>query len=352
MGLYRRKDSSVWWMSFSFQGKQYQKSTGTEDKKIAQRIYDVIKGKTASGKWIPEEMLIEKKYTFSQLAQKYSEWCLGRQRSFRKWKSYVIKHLSDRFNDMELNEFDTYTVETMQSEILKKNRTAATANRCRAVLMHMFAKAVEWDMVSEEVLKKIRRAKPLKGEKRRLRFLSLQEVERLINSCDEHLKPIVITALNTGMRKGEILSLKWANVDLNHGFILLDMTKNGERREIPINETMRNVLYSLDRRLDVPYVFYDKATGKPYQDVKRSFAGASRRAKITDFRFHDLRHTFASHLVMSGVDITTVKELLGHKTLTMTLRYAHLAPTHKIEAVKKLDGLSVEKNKFLEAKTK
>lgn len=351
MGLYRRKDSSVWWMSFSFQSRQYQKSTGTEDKKLAQRIYDVVKGKTASGKWIPEDMQIDKKeYTFSEFAEKYSDWCQGRQKSFKKWKSYVIKQLVDRFNNMELNTFDSHTVEAMQSDILKRNRTPATANRTRAVLMHMLTKAAEWDMVAEEVVKKIRRAKSLKGERRRLRFLSREEMERLINACGEHIRPIVITALNTGMRKGEILSLKWVNVDLHHGFILLDMTKNGERREIPINDTMSDVLHGLNRRLDAPYVFYDNATGKPYQDIKRSFASALRRAKVTDFHFHDLRHTFASHLVMSGVDITTVKELLGHKTLTMTLRYAHLAPSHKVEAVKKLDGLNTEKNRFFEAK--
>lgn len=142
------------------------------------------------------------------------------------------------------------------------------------------------------------------------------------------------------MRKGEILSLKWDNVDLKHGFILLDRTKNGERREIPINNTLeahflnRNMI----RRLDISYVFYDPVNGKPYQDVKRSFKTALRKAGIRDFHFHDLRHTFASHLVMAGIDITTVKELLGHKTLTMTLRYAHLAPSHKVKAVDILDN--------------
>ncbi|MDI6793141.1 MAG: site-specific integrase [bacterium] len=149
-----------------------------------------------------------------------------------------------------------------------------------------------------------------------------------------------MTALNTGMRKGEILTLKWDQVDLKHGFILLDEsdTKNGERKEIPINETLRQTLQRIMRQLDVPYVFYDPATGKPYQDVKTSFKTAVRKSKIRDFKFHDLRHTFASHLVMAGVDITTVKELLGHKTITMTLRYAHLAPSHKVKAVDLLDS--------------
>jgi integrase len=140
------------------------------------------------------------------------------------------------------------------------------------------------------------------------------------------------------MRKGEILGLKWDNVDLKHRFILLDKTKNGDRREIPINDTLRGIFQGIARRLDVPYVFFDQSTGKAIQDVKRSFSSACRRAGIRDFHFHDMRHTFASHLVMAGIDITTVKELLGHKTLTMTLRYAHLAPSHKVNAVDILDS--------------
>ena len=166
-----------------------------------------------------------------------------------------------------------------------------------------------------------------------MRYLCKEECQALVNACSSHLKPIVITALNTGMRRGEILSLKWENVDLKHGFILLDKTKNGERREIPINDTLRAALTGIQRRLDVPYVFYGPSTALPYGDIKNSFNGACRRAGIRDFHFHDLRHTFASHLVMAGIDIATVRELLGHKTLTMTLRYAHLAPSHKVKAV-------------------
>jgi len=193
-------------------------------------------------------------------------------------------------------------------------------------------------MVEEETLKRVRKVKLLPKNNRRLRYLSKEECQKLIDACDPHLRPIVITALNTGMRKAEILNLRCDQVDLKHGFILLEITKNGERREIPINHTLRKTLMALPRCLDTPYVFFDLRTGKPYKNIKRSFASTCKRAGIKDFRFHNLRHTFASHLVMAGVDLTTVKELLGHKTLTMTLRYAHLAPSHKIKAVNVLDS--------------
>jgi len=122
---------------------------------------------------------------------------------------------------------------------------------------------------------------------------------------------------------------------------------NGERREIPINDTLRETLNKLPRHFVekdekkevVPYLFRDTNTLKPYASVKRSFGTALTHAGIADFHFHDLRHTFASQLVMNGVDLTTVKELLGHKYIKITLYYAHLAPAHKRNAVSALDSL-------------
>jgi len=193
-------------------------------------------------------------------------------------------------------------------------------------------------LLDEDTLKRVRRAKQLQENNRRLRYLSREDCQELIEACRPHIRPIVVTALNTGMRREEILSLEWEkHIDLRHGFILLDVTKNGERRQIPITPMLRETLQGILRRVGVPYVFVDR-DGKRFKDVKTSFNGALCRVGIKDFHFHDLRHTFASHLVMGGVDLATIKDLLGHKDFKMTLRYSHLAPAHKTAALAVLDG--------------
>jgi integrase len=361
-GIYKR--GNVYWIAYAgLDGKVLRESSKSEKFRDAETLLIKQRQSIRDGK-MPEIKRIGN-HTFNDLVTDYLKWA-ERQRA-SKQKGLVVAQLKERFGPLPLRRFDTRLVETYQSErlqggnkVLKSKEVVAnkpgTINRHVSILKHMFTKAVEWDMVEDETLKRIRRAKLLEENNRRLRFLSTEECGTLLNACDKHLKPIVIMAMNTGMRKGEILSLKWDNVDLNSGFILLDsgMTKNGERREIPINATLRTTLQELfkgtsdrPRRIDVTNVFYRvvyddptekaKSTGKAFVNVQKSFSAACRRAKLKDFRFHDLRHTFASQLVMAGIDITTVKELLGHKTLTMTLRYAHLAPSHKVKAVDILD---------------
>jgi integrase len=149
-------------------------------------------------------------------------------------------------------------------------------------------------------------------------------------------------ALNTGMRKGEILNLKWDGVDLLNRVILIDndKTKNGKSRKIPINDTLYKTVFAVSkvRRINVPYVFYNPDTLKPFRDIEKGFRSALKKSHITDFRFHDLHHTFASQLVMGGVDLVTVRDLMGHKDIKMTLRYSHLSNSHLIEGVKVLDS--------------
>ncbi len=340
-GLYKR--GTVWWIRYAgLDGKiRYESSRSTSFKKALSRLINRKKDIEDGKEPIPIKKIAN--HTLNELANHYLAWA-ERQKSYRS-KAGFVRQLSKAFGNIPLRRFTTRLVEEYQSTGLSNGKAPATVNRHIATLKHMFTKAVEWEMVEEELLKKVRRVKLLPENNRRLRYLSKEECKALVEACKPHLRPIVVTALNAGMRKEEILSLEWEkHIDLKHGFILLNVTKNGDRREIPINQPLRETLRGIVRRLDSPYVFVD-GEGKRFKDIKRSFKSALKITGIKDFRFHDLRHCFASHLIMAGVDITTVKELLGHKTLTMTLRYAHLAPSHKVKAVETLaDTLGAETN--------
>jgi integrase len=328
-GLYKR--GNVWWIRYADGfGSIVRESSHSTKFKDAEDLLLGRKKTIREGKE-PDPIKRIPNYTFHQLADEYLKWC-ERQRSFRSKKGFILQ-LKEAFGNLQLRHLNTKLLEQYQTDRINKGNKPATVNRLIATLKHCIHKGYQWEMLSEETLKRVRNVKLLEENNRRLRYLSQSECQTLIHNCQGSTRGIVVTALNTGMRKGEILGLKWEQVDLRHGFILLDKTKNGERREIPINETVKGVLQSKLRRVDIPYVFYDSCSGKRYQNIKRSFNTALRRAGIRDFRFHDLRHTFASHLVMAGVDITTVSRLLGHKSLTMTLRYSHLAPSHMIKAV-------------------
>jgi integrase len=333
-GLYKR--GSVYWCCYKDLTGAIKRET-TKTSNYDKAVEFLTERKFNVQKEIEPEIVKQVNYVFRELADKYDVWS-QRQKGYYK-KRYFIKDLLNIFGDYSLKSFTTLIVENFQNERLQRGNKPATVNRIVGVLKHCLHKGLEWDMLGENVYKKVVRVKPLKMNNKRLRYLSVGETQVLLNSCSEHLRPIVIMALNAGMRRGEILNLKWDNVDLKHGFILLDITKNDERREIPINGTLRNTLEALPRRIDGGYVFYDPKTGERYQNVKKSFATALRRAGIRDFHFHDLRHTFASHLVMAGIDITTVSKLLGHKGLAMTLRYSHLSPQHFTKAVDVLDNV-------------
>jgi integrase len=330
--LYKR--GNVYWFDFQIQGTRYRKSTGKSKRRDAENVFHAEREKAKAGE--SSDVQEVKAYKLVELAKEYLKWA-ERQRSYKD-KKRGIRQLIEVFGNHDVKDLNTREIEQWQSKRLKYNKPS-TVNRLLATLKHMVNKGTQWGMASDGALKQVRNVKLLPENNRRLRFLSIEECQRLIECCHKDLKPIIVVALNTGMRRGEIFNLKLEQVDLRHGFILLDTSKNGERREIPINTTLEYLFKEMQpRSVESEYVFTGK-TGKPLTDIKKGFHTALRRAGIHDFRFHDLRHTFASQLVMAGIDITSVKELLGHKSLTMTMRYSHLSPGHKRKAVHVLDRL-------------
>ncbi len=195
----------------------------------------------------------------------------------------------------------------------------------------MFNKAVEWGRLESSPVKNVKKFKEPNSKER---ILCPDEMKRLIDAANNHLEPILIIALNTGMRRGEILSLKWENIDLSKRCIHLEDSKSGKSRDIPMNGLVIEVLSVIAQNSE--YVFPNPRTGGPIEDVKTAFKTACERAKIKGLRFHDLRHTAATRMVEAMVDLVTVSKILGHSSIQMTMRYAHPTPENMRRAVERL----------------
>jgi integrase len=222
-----------------------------------------------------------------------------------------------------------------------KPRAPATVVRYMAALSHAFTTAVqEWGWLDDSPMRKVRKPSLPRG---RVRFLADDERARLLQACKEssnpYLYPVVVLALSTGMRQGEIMGLTWNVVDLNRGRAILHETKNGERRAVAIAGHALEQLKELskERRIDSILLFPPKeiAPQKPQKpmDLRAPWLTALKKAGIEDFHFHDLRHSAASYLAMNGASLAEIAEVLGHKTLQMVKRYAHLSEGHTARVV-------------------
>jgi len=281
-----------------------------------------------------------KKTTVGKMCEEYLEYAKTNHLSWKSDRSRLKTLVHFWGPHTQLDQISTRQIERFKASRLVRVKSS-TLNREISLLKRLLNVAIEWGHLYENPARQI---KPLREDNRRLRYLIKEEIDRLETAASRHLRPIIILAVNTGMRKGEIFNLKRSYVDLKNRFIEVIKSKNGEKRVIPINKTLLEALHQLPRRIDSPYVLPGKE-GKKRTDCKKSFRTAMKKAEIEDFCFHDLRHTFASHLVMAGVPLLTVAELLGHKNIEMTKRYSHLSPNHKAAAVRLLDKMPSEASK-------
>lgn len=325
--------SRIYWVSYRDpNGRTKQKRIGPS--KTAAEIFEkkvkveVVEGKYIDRKEVPKVLMKD------FIEESYTPWCKANNRGYES-KKFFIAEIERLWGAKNLDELTDEDVERYKWQMLKAKKTVMF-NRVLATISHLYSIAVEFGKIERSP---ITTAKKRIKEKGRLRYLLPGDVEKLLGNCPERLKSIVITALHTGMRKGEILSLRLGvNLDLDKRHISLARTKNDEPRYIPINETLFEALAPLaEEKEPGAFLFARKCNGSPFGDIKKGFTAAVDRAKIEDFHFHDLRHTFASNLVMNGADLFAVKELLGHKDIKMTMKYAHLSPEHRTMAVKVLD---------------
>jgi integrase len=303
------------------------------------------------------------------LKDHFEPWALEHHKRGKETTQRLRAVFAD-FLTTKLSDLSPWMFEKWRTTRLKKTGAKpATVNSHLAMLKAALAKAVAWHLLQTNPLADV---KPIKADKTgRVRYLTPAEEERLrkaLTARDDkrrarreqanawrrergyaewpadnanHLTPIVLLALNTGLRKGEILALCWADVDLAAARLTVrgEGAKSGQTRHVPLNTEAVGVLrdWKAATAADVTeYVFTGRNEGEALDDVKKAWLPLIKAAKVERFVFHDLRHTFASKLVMAGVDLNTVRELLGHADIKMTLRYAHLAPEHKAAAVAKL----------------
>jgi integrase len=338
MGVFKKGKN--WYVDYYLKGKRKRKKVGPS-KKLAEQVLKDIQVKIVKGEYLG--MLEEKKVLFKEFAGIYLDYSRTNKSpsTFRR-EQVIFRGLTAYFGEKYLFEINSQLIEEYKAMRLQKGVVPATINREMSCLKHLFSKAVEWRCINRNPGHGVKRLKEPPG---RIRYLEVKEVERMMRAIEvlpqgtgRYLRPIVLVALNTGLRKSEILQLRWQDLDFQEKRITVLKTKNNELRVIPMNETVFQELGRIDRHPESEYVFYNR-NGEPYDNVRKSFDRVLKISGINDFRFHDLRHTFASHLVMNGCNIRTVQQLMGHKDIKMTMRYSHLSKAYLQEAVGKLDML-------------
>ena len=338
-----------------------QKRVSPETGKVSYRVMIRLRGhpiqsatfelKTSAKKWAQatEAAIREGRYfktaesrrhTLSELIWKYIEKVLPLKKSCRD----QFRHL--RWWD---NEIGAYVLADLtpgliiesRDKSLSENRTRSTANRYMSSLSHVLTIAVkEWGWLETNPMRKISKLPEPRG---RTRFLTDMERTRLLEACKDSsnslLYPAVVLAISTGARRGEIMSLTWDQVDFEREVIILHETKNNQRRVLPLKGHALQVLQEHNKTQNNDYrlVFPGERNPNLPCDLNRQFKNALRKADIDDFRWHDLRHSTASYLAMNGTSLAAIAEILGHKTLSMVKRYAHLSEPYTANEIESMN---------------
>lgn len=312
-------------------------SSITKAKEWGSRTENEIK----DGKYLSK--VKSKQHTVNEMIDKYIISVLPRKPKVeRDWTRY-LNTMKELLGNYSLFEATPSQIAEARDKIanVRTNRgglrSASTVNNHLKALSSVYGYAVdEWEWLDANPMRKVKKLPEPKG---RVRYLENNEREQLMEACkaanNPYLYTVVMLALTTGARKMEILSLTWKQVDLVNNRVILEDTKNNERRSLPIVKIVHPMLKELYKNKKCDLVFPSKDLLKPF-DITRSWRNAVKKAELKDFRFHDLRHTAASYLAMNGASMGEIADVLGHKSLQMTKRYSHLSDAHKKSVVESM----------------
>lgn len=347
------KKAGKWYYQFMLNGeRKHGLCPGASDKKKADEYENAIKFRLAQQQngVIPRE---EKNVLLIKLIRIYERYAKNNKKSYNR-DVYTLKVIRKFFGDnFIVQKITPQKIEEFKEYLINDRKVKnSTINKYLMVFSKMFNLGIDNEMLTKNPIAKISK---LKEDNHKIRYLTKEEEKRLFFEIEKeykvmdkytrkskyiqpylYLKPIVIIALQTGMRKGEILNLKWSNIDFQQGFIELLETKSGKSRKIPISGTLRSIFSELDKTTE--YVFLNPLTNQPYTTIQKAFSSLLKKANIKNFRFHDLRHTVATRLVEKGIDLVVVQEILGHSKISTTQRYAHPVPERKTTAIEILDS--------------
>jgi integrase len=322
MALYQR--GQIWYADFYANGKRVQESTGTANRREAQKFLDVRLSESHRGVYVKPVHA-----SLNELWERYIGYAKAHKRSWKR-DEQMYAQLSGFFGPAALDAITPLKVEEFQQHRVRQV-TPASVNREVALLKHMFNVAERWDLYRGT--NPVRLVRFLPENNLQFQTLSHQQERTLLACCPAYLQDVIVFGLNSGLRCGDVFSLKWNQVDLEQRRLNLLIQKTLKPISIPINDAAFGVLNAWYGIRKCPYVFYNHMTGDRFRDLKAGFKLACKQAGLKGVTWHTLRHTFASRLIRSGTDIVTVKELLGHSTIVVTMRYAHTNDETKTRAV-------------------
>ena len=344
MPVYKQQNSRNWLVEFVVENRRYRRSSGTTIKRTAEALERKWRQEVHEGRFLGRE---PKPMTLGEAADRYYETVIATRPTRKKSKeaeAYALARVKqDLGEDTLLSALETPVLAEWRDRLLKEKKAPATVNRYLAILRAILNRAYsDWGALSE-----VPQVRLLPFRNQRDRVVTEEEEIRILRHSAPHLRPLVIFLLDTGARLSEALDVTWADVGLpesGRGRVRLMRTKSGRLRHIPLTRRLSDLLSSLKPEESKPRepVFLYKAPGAveavPFRNPTRAWKSALMRAAVDcTLRLHDLRHTFASRLVSRGVPLYDVSKLLGHQSISMTQRYAHLSPTTFDAAIQQLE---------------
>ena len=334
MGLYRR--DKFFWFSICYQGKRIQESLKTDNRRLAEKFHAKVLTDIVEGRYFEKPVDI----TVNEVLERYmKEFSPLLSPTSHERNQQVVSHFKSVFGEYLIKDVTPSVLSQYKAERLQKV-LPSTVRKELAFLRRVFNIAIdEWELCKENPVRKV--LKSLKVDDARVRYVAPEEAEKLRFTLPEWVRPIVIVAAQTGLRQGNIVELTVPQLDFNRNLVIVPKTKNGDPVAIPMTNIVRVTLLKVlqERKIASMYVFCDEF-GKPHSGKKVSiaFKRAYEHAGVSDLRFHDLRHDFATLLVNNGASLYQVQHALGQKDQRMAQRYAHLLPETLKEAIKMIDS--------------